>query len=77
MTETWRWRQSIAQTKRTAPAGPIARLQLKKIPPRLQKTLDREVEVLEHRFSRNAVKTARGEAPPNACGQFRGSAFVT
>src|SRR5476649_6955 len=29
---------------------------------RLQKTLDHEVEVLEHQFSRNAVKTACGEA---------------
>ena len=29
---------------------------------RLHKTLDHEVEVLEHQFSRNAVKTARGEA---------------
>ncbi|WPO44356.1 Si-specific NAD(P)(+) transhydrogenase [Tardiphaga sp. 42S5] len=29
---------------------------------RLQKTLDHEVEVLEHQFSRNAVKTALGEA---------------
>src|SRR5882757_11025124 len=28
---------------------------------RLRKTLDHEVEVLEHQFSRNAVKTARGE----------------
>jgi NAD(P) transhydrogenase len=28
---------------------------------RLQKTLDHEVEVLEHQFNRNAVKTARGE----------------
>src|SRR5882757_1245511 len=28
---------------------------------RLQKTLDHEVEVLEHQFSRNSVKTARGE----------------
>ena len=25
-------------------------------------TLDHEVEVLEHQFSRNGVKTARGEA---------------
>ncbi|CAM5776888.1 NAD(P)(+) transhydrogenase [Labrys miyagiensis] len=29
---------------------------------RLQKTLDHEVEVLEHQFSRNTVRTARGEA---------------
>ncbi|WP_371345072.1 Si-specific NAD(P)(+) transhydrogenase [Ancylobacter sp. IITR112] len=29
---------------------------------RLHKTLDHEVEVLEHQFARNAVKTARGEA---------------
>lgn len=29
---------------------------------RLHKTLDHEVEVLEHQFSRNAVRTARGEA---------------
>src|ERR1700761_8378608 len=29
---------------------------------RLQKTLDHEVEVLEHQFSRNTVKTACGEA---------------
>ncbi len=29
---------------------------------RLHKTLDHEVEVLEHQFSRNGVKTARGEA---------------
>src|SRR6478609_3927889 len=29
---------------------------------RLHKTLDHEVEVLEHQFSRNSVKTARGEA---------------
>jgi NAD(P) transhydrogenase len=29
---------------------------------RLHKTLDHEVEVLEHQFSRNAVKTAYGEA---------------
>src|SRR6201992_1234304 len=29
---------------------------------RLRKTLDHEVEVLEHQFSRNGVKTARGEA---------------
>ena len=29
---------------------------------RLHKTLDHEVEVLEHQFGRNAVKTARGEA---------------
>ncbi|WP_334174466.1 Si-specific NAD(P)(+) transhydrogenase [Pseudoxanthobacter sp.] len=29
---------------------------------RLHKTLDHEVEVLEHQFSRNAVKTARGSA---------------
>jgi NAD(P) transhydrogenase len=29
---------------------------------RLQKTLDHEVEVLEHQFSRNMVKTACGEA---------------
>ncbi|MCX5512679.1 Si-specific NAD(P)(+) transhydrogenase [Kaistia algarum] len=29
---------------------------------RLRKTLDHEVEVLEHQFSRNAVKTANGEA---------------
>src|SRR4051812_46144103 len=29
---------------------------------RLQKTLDPEVEVLEHHFSRNAVRTALGEA---------------
>jgi NAD(P) transhydrogenase len=29
---------------------------------RLQKTLDHEVEVLEHQFSRNLVKTANGEA---------------
>jgi NAD(P) transhydrogenase len=29
---------------------------------RLQKTLDHEVEVLEHQFSRNAVRTACGEA---------------
>ena len=29
---------------------------------RLQKTLDHEVEVLEHQFSRNMVKTASGEA---------------
>ncbi len=28
---------------------------------RLQKTLDHEVEVLEHQFSRNLVRTARGE----------------
>jgi NAD(P) transhydrogenase len=28
---------------------------------RLRKTLDHEVEVLEHQFNRNAVKTARGE----------------
>src|SRR6266436_5689914 len=28
---------------------------------RLQKTLDHEVEVLEHQFSRNMVKTASGE----------------
>ncbi len=28
---------------------------------RLRKTLDHEVEILEHQFSRNAVKTARGE----------------
>jgi NAD(P) transhydrogenase len=28
---------------------------------RLHKTLDHEVEVLEHQFNRNAVKTARGE----------------
>ena len=35
---------------------------------RLQKTLDHEVEVLEHQFSRNLVKTANGEgrfAAPN------------
>ncbi len=30
---------------------------------RLQKTLDHEVEVLEHQFSRNLVRTAAGEAP--------------
>lgn len=29
---------------------------------RLQKTLDHEVEVLEHQFSRNLVRTAAGEA---------------
>src|SRR5215472_13124435 len=29
---------------------------------RLRKTLDHEVEVLEHQFNRNSVKTARGEA---------------
>src|ERR1700733_15643443 len=29
---------------------------------RLQKTLDHEVEVLEHQFSRNTVRTACGEA---------------
>ena len=29
---------------------------------RLQKTLDHEVEVLEHQFSRNLVRTANGEA---------------
>src|SRR5215813_4433256 len=29
---------------------------------RLQKTLDHEVEVLEHQFNRNLVKTANGEA---------------
>lgn len=29
---------------------------------RLRKTLDHEVEVLEHQFNRNAVKTANGEA---------------
>jgi NAD(P) transhydrogenase len=29
---------------------------------RLQKTLDHEVEVLEHQFSRNLVRTASGEA---------------
>jgi NAD(P) transhydrogenase len=29
---------------------------------RLQKTLDHEVEVLEHQFSRNLVRTACGEA---------------
>ncbi|MBS7542220.1 Si-specific NAD(P)(+) transhydrogenase [Ancylobacter oerskovii] len=29
---------------------------------RLHKTLDHEVEVLEHQFSRNGVRTARGEA---------------
>lgn len=29
---------------------------------RLRKTLDHEVEVLEHQFSRNGVRTARGEA---------------
>jgi NAD(P) transhydrogenase len=29
---------------------------------RLHKTLDHEVEVLEHQFNRNAVRTARGEA---------------
>jgi NAD(P) transhydrogenase len=29
---------------------------------RLQKTLDHEAEVLEHQFSRNTVRTARGEA---------------
>ncbi len=29
---------------------------------RLHKTLDHEVEVLEHQFSRNGVKTARGDA---------------
>ena len=29
---------------------------------RLHKTLDHEVDVLEHQFSRNGVKTARGEA---------------
>src|SRR6201991_573355 len=29
---------------------------------RLQKTLDHEVEVLEHQFNRNLVKTAAGEA---------------
>ena len=29
---------------------------------RLQKTLDHEVEVLEHQFSRNQVRTAAGEA---------------
>src|SRR5271165_1178978 len=28
---------------------------------RLRKTLDYEVEVLEHQFNRNAVKTVRGE----------------
>ena len=36
---------------------------------RLRKTLDHEVEVLEHQFARNAVKTTRGEARfvgPNA-----------
>src|ERR1700716_2551807 len=30
--------------------------------PRLQKPLDQEVEVLEHQFSRNLVRTACGEA---------------
>ncbi len=29
---------------------------------RLHKTLDHEVEVLEHQFSRNGVRTARGSA---------------
>src|SRR3984885_13230881 len=29
---------------------------------RMQKTLDHEVEVLEHQFSRNLVRTAAGEA---------------
>src|SRR3954469_9001730 len=29
---------------------------------RLRKTLDHEVEVLEHQFNRNAVRTVRGEA---------------
>ena len=34
---------------------------------RLQKTLDHEVEVLEHQFSRNLVRTANGEARPPVC----------
>ena len=33
---------------------------------RLQKTLDHEVEVLEHQFSRNVVRTACGEAALSA-----------